>query len=138
MKSISSFKTSRSCRNICYGICKYSCLIERRSSSPLKYKPSRMSYRKLRSFILIIFNIYWFKMTNDTACNLTLHCDTDDDNNADAGEIVCQQAVVADGGIATSMGELPFISAIGGKPHILASASGNVSCHLIGYIVTDG
>jgi hypothetical protein len=83
-------------------------------------------------------NIYWFKMTNDTACNLTLHCDTDDDNNADAGEIVCQQAVVADGGIATSMGELPFISAIGGKPHILASASGNVSCHLIGYIVTDG
>lgn len=78
--------------------------------------------------------IYFVYASTDTAATLTMHCDANDDNVADAGEVVLGLPVGFNGGFAVPV---MFVSQLGAKPHILASASGTVGAGLQGFIATD-
>jgi len=81
---------------------------------------------------LEVMSVY---MNNTVESLVTLFCDTNADSAVTAGERVIALSIAARGGAVWKI--KGFVSALGAKPRVLASAEGTVSAGLTGYIWKD-
>ena len=70
--------------------------------------------------------------TIDTAGSVQVFLDANDDNAADAGEIIAQGYYAANGGFVL---RLPITGPEGAKPHVIITGGGNVRISGSGYIL---